>query len=156
MVNHITTERREKYMGKCEKFANFINSKNIILTDREFLTYKKFLWKTDKIEQSKHIIEILLGYFICDYKSKTLVVCDHIMSKIFRYKTKNLLNHKTGIDSCLDVVSKHELLSNINMYHHKKWDRVVVFGTCEHIPPTEKCIFVTSAEKRCLAKSTLV
>ena len=107
MVKRTTTERRKNYLNQCDKFPKFINNKNIQLTDREFLAYKKFLWKKDTIVQSEHIIDILLGFLISDYKSKTLIVCDHVTSKIFRYKAKILLNHVCHINSCLEVVSKH-------------------------------------------------
>ena len=143
MVKRATTERRKNYINKCDKFTEFIEKKNILLNDREFLSYKKFLWKTDTIEQSEHIIEILLAYVICNYKSKTLIVCDHITSKIFSYKAKRLLNHSCSIDSCLEVVSEHELFSNLNLYHQYDWDRAVVFGSCHYVPPADKFIFVT-------------
>ena len=155
MVKQTTTRRREKYLNECDKFTNFIQEKNIHLKDREFLTYRKFLWKKDEIEQSQNIIEILLGYFISEYKPKTLVVCDHVTSKIFRYRAKVLLNHSCKIDSCLEVVSKHELLSNLNLYHKFVWNRIVVFGTCEHIPSSQNLIFVTPVETN-RVKNTLV
>jgi len=143
MVNQITAKRRITYSYKCDKFTNFINSKNILLSDREFLSYKKFLWKPNTIQQSEHIIDILLGYFICDYKSKTLVICDHITSKIFRYKAEHLLNHSCHINSCLEVVSEHKLRTRMNEYHQQKWDRVVVFGGGQLMPPAENYVFVT-------------
>jgi hypothetical protein len=148
MVKRITKQRRTKYINQCDKFTEFMNKKNIILGDREFLTYKNFLWKKRTIEQSQNIIEILLGYFICDFKDKTLVICDHITSKIFSYKTKCLLNHDCHIDSCLVVVSKHELLSNLNNYLQYDWDRVVIFGSCECVPPANKYVFVTKTENQ--------
>ena len=149
MVNQTMAKRRITYLNKCDKFTNFIYSKKILLSDREFLSYKKFLWKPNTIEQSEHIIEILLGYFICDYKSKTLVICDHITSKIFRYKAKHILNHSCDINSCLEVVSKHELRSRMNEYHQQKWDRVVTFGTGQYMPPppADNYVFVTNKQK---------
>ena len=143
MVKRTTTSRRKNYLKQCDKFTEFINKKNIFLKDREFLSYKKFLWKTDTIEQSEHVIEILLGYLICNYRPKTLIVCDHVTSKIFSYKAKHLLNHTCNIDSCLEVVSKQKLFSNLNLYHQYDWDRVVVFGSCDYVPPADKFVFVT-------------
>ena len=148
MVKRTTAQRRKNYLNQCDKFTNFINDKNIQLTDREFLAYKKFLWKKDTIVQSEHIIDILLGFIISNYKSKTLIVCDHITSKIFRYKAKNCLNHVCDINSCLEVVSKHELHSNLNLYHEYDWDRAVVFGSCEYVPPAENFVFVTKETNR--------
>lgn len=155
MVNQTTAKRRITYSNKCDKFTSFINNKNILLSDREFLSYKKFLWKPNTIQQSEHIIEILLGYFICDYKPKTLVICDHITSKIFRYKARHLLNHSCDINSCLHVVSKHELRTRMNEYHQQKWDRVVAFGIGQLMPPAENYVFVTKKTKNQVS-STLV
>jgi len=142
MVNKKTTTRRNIYINKCDIFTHFICNKKIVLSDKEYLSCKKFLWKPTAIERSEHIIEILLGYFICDFKSKTLVVCDHITSKIFRYKAKHLLNHNCDINSCLDIVSKHELRSRMSEYHHHNWDRVVAFEMCLSIPPTDNFVLV--------------
>lgn len=155
MVKPATTRRREKYLNECDRFTKFIKEKKIYLKDREFLTYRKFLWKKDRIATSQHIIEILLGYFISEYKPKTLVICNHITSKIFRYRAKLLLNHSCSIDSCLEVVSKHELLSNLKLYNTFVWNRIVVFGTCERIPSSQNLIFVAPEETN-RVKNTLV
>ena len=143
MVNQTTTARRKTYTNQSEKFATFINNKNIRLTDKELLDYKKFLWKKNKLIQSKNIVEILLGYLISDYKPKTLIVCDHVTSRVISYKAKHLLNHECNINSCLEVVSNHNLHSNVNLYHQYNWDRVVVFGSCEYVPLAENFVFVT-------------
>lgn len=143
MVKRTTTRRRENYIKQCDKFTNFIYDKNIILTDKEFLNFKQFLWKKKCLKQSKNIVEILFGYLISDFKHKTLIVCDHVTSKIITHKAKEILNHKCDIDSCLEVVSNHELHSNLNLYHQYDWNRVVVFGSCEYVPPGENFVFVT-------------
>ena len=143
MVKKATTARRNNYSNLCIKFTDFINNKNIRLTDREFLNYKKFLWKKNTIHESENIVDILLGYLISDYRPKTLIVCDHITTRIFIHKAKHLLNHTCSIDSSLEVVSKHYLYSNVNLYHQYDWDRVIVFGTCEYVPPAENFVFVT-------------
>lgn len=143
MVKRATTARRNNYEIQCVKFTEFINNKNIRLTDREFLNYKKFLWKKNTIHESDNIVDIILGHLISDYHPKTLIVCDHITTRIIIHKAKHLLNHTCSIDSCLEVVSKHELVSNLNLYHQYDWDRVIVFGSCEYVPPAEHFVFVT-------------
>lgn len=142
-----TKMRLKDSLEKCEIFTSFINEKHLHLEDREYLLFKQFIRNKKTIEQTKNIIEILLGYIFTEKKPKTLIVCDHIMCRIIHHKTKKYLNHNCSIDSCFDAVSNYGLKMNMNQYHKIMWDRIIVFGTSEYLPLGKEVVAVTNVEK---------
>ena len=137
----------ENLLDSCERFSSFINRKRIKLNDREFLNYKKFIHEKKNIPNSKNIIEILLGHIATEIKPKTLVICDHITSKIVRHKAKKYLNHNCSFHSGLDVISHHELKIYLNDYHRVQWDRVIVIGECEYSPIAKDTVSITKCNQ---------
>ena len=123
-------KKRENFLSSMNEFTRFMSEKGIALDDREYLLYKKFLWKKKQIEETPNWIEIMLGYIFTNFKPKTIFVCDHITACLVRHKASKILSHNCGFETSLHVVSEFELKSSIYNYLDVDFDRIVVCAGC--------------------------
>jgi len=129
MVCPALKRRGERKMNQLEQFMRISQGmkRSMSISDIELFKMLCYERKHTSIKSTENIIYIIFAFIIINYVERTLIVCNHVDAIVLRRKAKKILNHDCGIDSSLEICSSHELNHKFNMYHSKKWNRIIYF-----------------------------
>jgi len=127
MVCPALKRRGERKMNQLEQFMRISQGmkRSMSISDIELFKMLCYERKHTSIKSTENIIYIIFAFIIINYVERTLIVCNHVDAIVLRRKAKKILNHDCGIDSSLEICSSHELNHKFNMYHSKKWNRII-------------------------------